>query len=304
VLGDNTFEVQVSDSKTKVFNVRDLALYKGEEMPIYRERPSSVDGKSSDTPLSNDLDNVPLEEKSEDLDIPEYPRPGEENPEKKSAVVQKSSLKVGSSRKRSRDQDTTEIDLQPPSKRHRSSEEPTSDHQGDVNPLREDQWVLAYDKNLNREGKVSLMVGRVTDVDVAGLGSLHVYRPRSIRKKVRYLPMFYRFVGLGDEEYETKITDQKLEKDWLPWMIDLGHTVRIVAKSLPEEEGRAPPKRFEKFYRLVWDGKIKETDSLEESVATQNAAPKLRSGPSVVAKEHPSKRRSKRRGNEYSLQKK
>jgi hypothetical protein len=37
-LGENTFEVQVSDSKTKVFNVRDLALYGGEEMPIYRSR--------------------------------------------------------------------------------------------------------------------------------------------------------------------------------------------------------------------------------------------------------------------------
>ena len=185
VLGDNTFEVQVSDSKTKVFNVRDLALYKGEEMPIYRERPSSVDGNSSDTPLSSELDNVPLEEKSKDLDILEYPRPGEvENPEKKSAVVPKSILKVGSSRKRSRDQEMTEIDLQPPKKRHRSSEKKSAhEQQGDVNPLRENQWVLAYDKTLNIEGKVSLMVGRVTDIDVEGLGSLHVYRPRSIRKK-------------------------------------------------------------------------------------------------------------------------
>ena len=303
-LGENTFEVQVSDSKTKVFNVRDLALYGGEEMPIFRSRPDSdldqVPSRSSGTsPDSSDMSSARLEEKSEILNLPESPR--------KIVVPEISEAKERESksalRKRVRFADDPQfID---PKEKHKPSED-----EGMIQPVPpeigeetqslsfEGQWVLAYDLNHHRDGKVSLMVGRISGIDVEGLCSIHVYRPRSIQKKVRYLPMYYKYAGSGDSDYETRITDQPLPNDWLPWVVDLDHAVKIVAKSHVREEGRSPPDRFQKFYSLVWDGKKKETDSPEKYLLDENAILELRPRrmKRVAAEENPSNlRRSKRR---------
>lgn len=158
----------------------------------------------------------------------------------------------------------------------------------------EGQWVLAYDKALHSQGKTSLMIGRVTGIDTEGLSTIQCYRPRSIKKEVKYLPIYYRYTGAEDDAFEERITDRPLGSEWLPWIVDLDHKVQVVARSRVRELERSPPSRFVEFYRLVWDGEKRETDHPED----QNPIPKLRLGrmKRVVAKEKPADlRRSKRR---------
>lgn len=234
-LGENTFEVQTSDTKTKVFNVRDLSLYGGEDPPIYRSRP----GELVEDP-GEDQDTYPDNE----------PKASEEKAEIQAASVDLRQSEMPPQSGALQDGENPQLETQRPFKLA-SSEDPPS----------EGQWVLAYDKALNAEGKTSLMMGRVSGIDAEGLISIHVYRPRSIQKKLHYLPMFYRYTGKGDA-YEEKITDQKLAGDWLPWVVDLNHTVQIVARSDVQNEGKTPPDQFHQFYKQVWDAQKKETDPL------------------------------------------
>ena len=65
--------------------------------------------------------------------------------------------------------------------------------------------------------------------------------------------------GEGIKPADLKITDEKLQKEWNPWIIKLGRGYAIVDTSVVPEMGDQPPRRFLDFYRKVWDGKLKET---------------------------------------------
>lgn len=304
-IGENTFEVQTSETKTKIFNVRDLVRYEGAEPPVYRERPGRTtlsdpdqNPEGSETelaPSDEQQERTELKVESKSPDVPELPRVPEERPTSEYPVDSK--RRVHWEDQRPNPKKVRIVD--PPA----AMEEPMIPDDPDFQA--EGQWVLAYDKELHRQGKTSLMIGQVTGIDADGQTTIQCFRPRSIKKVVKYLPIYYRYTGAEDDAFEERITDQPLGEDWLPWLVDLDHKVHVVARSSVRELDRSPPSRFIEFYRLVWDGEKRESDHPEDGEkrgsdhpADQNPTPELRSGrlKRVAAKENPaSLRRSKRR---------
>jgi hypothetical protein len=316
-IGENTFEVQTSETKTKIFNVRDLVRYEGTELPKYRDRPDrtalsdptaetrpdrtalsdpTAETRPDKTALSDPTaetrpdrtalsdptqdSDTKLRAESKSQDVPELPRSREDLPISENPVGTKRKVHW-------------EDQKQIPKKARVESPPVAQMEPDDPDFQAEGQWVLAYDKALHSQGKISLMIGRVTGIDAEGLSTIQCYRPRSIKKEVKYLPIYYRYTGVEDDSFDERITDRPLGSEWLPWIVDLDHQVQIVARSNVRELERSPPSRFVEFYRLVWDGEKRETDHLED----QNPIPMLRTGrlKRVAAKEKHDLRRSKRR---------
>ena len=115
--------------------------------------------------------------------------------------------------------------------------------------------MLAFEKEAHQKGRTSLMLGKaLPDLE------MHVYKPKRIRKKLYYLPLYYRKKGFAEDEFEQKVSDRKLDEksDWKPWIVALDHKVTIVARSNDGEDLDQPPKRLERHYANVWDKKVSE----------------------------------------------
>jgi hypothetical protein len=148
------------------------------------------------------------------------------------------------------------------------------------------QWILAYEKDLRAIGKLSLMMGKVTSIE-NDVAVVHVFKPRGVRKRNRFLPLWYRMKNT--EDYDTRITDQKLPSDWKPWSVELDEKFRITAKSTQDEQGRIPPLRLKQHYGKVWDKKVSEVTSLLEDEPS-----KLKANRPQVPRIEPARRKSKR----------
>ena len=281
-LGPNTFEVAVNPSSTRVFNVEFLALYKGEELPCYRSKPlSSLERADNSRSSEPDLRVSQSNEQENEFKNPEI---NLELPRTTDAVVDpiadnSTDSEERGALKRPREEVAESNAMEPKPKRLRLSvKKPTTSRERnptievkEVSRERSEevksfvgQFVLAYDNDLHKGKKTSLMLGKILSIEKEGLTSFQVWKPKSVDKRIYYLPLWFKYVRAGSSEYETAITDRKLPSGWSPWTVDLDHQITEVARSSVEETTRFPPKRFVDFYRRVWDGEIPEETSPEK----------------------------------------
>jgi hypothetical protein len=148
-------------------------------------------------------------------------------------------------------------------------QEPPSNDSAGINPSQQKtvkeawkgQFVLAFDKKLHDEKRISLFMAKV--VSTGSTETVHVYRPRTVRKHSVFLPLWYRWTD--GEDWEEKTTDKKLSKDWMPWLVELDPERYVVKGRSSEVEGETtPPRRMIDHYKKVWDKKVSESMVLEK----------------------------------------
>jgi transposase InsO family protein len=283
-LGENTYEVQVSPTNTKVFNVEHLALYKGEDPPIYRPRPQET------TPVSGwqgDRETEPIapdEGKSMESNDPKTPSisPGAMEAYWKSAapnaippasvIAEPHRFSPFPERKRKK-RDVLKVGRdQQAAKRVKFRElNSLTPKAAVIHPKGfKNQWVLAFEKKLHSTKRISLFLGKVVVQEAnSTYVAVHVWKPRVVQKVNRFLPYWYRLMDPGSEEYETKISDRSQEltdEGWKPWIICLRPDEYVVTgRSARHEESTTElPERFVKLYRQVWDKEVPEVTRLGE----------------------------------------
>ena len=290
VVNMNTFEVQVSEDETRVFNAEHLSLYKGEGLPVYRLKPrgSILDSKDLEVQSTPDLFSQENELKSEgqNPDLPlELPRPAVGKEEPPLPVVNPEIVPKSQSKRKARVLDDGSVEnTQPPRKKVRFSDEAKSTSSGE---LRTEsfvgQFLLAFENEMHAQKKVSLTMAVVKEIDEKGICTVQALKPRSIKKTNVFVPIWYRHRGPGPDDYDQRVTDRKLPKEWLPWNIYLDDKWTVTAKSRIAEAIKQPPERFTKLYGLVWDKKVKET-SLPKEFAGSGLRPDRVVAPGILKK--------------------
>lgn len=274
-IGPNTYEVKIGET-TKVFNAEHLAPYRGEDPPIYRTKPE--ENHSEDERLDDGPVEEPENPGGSTVDRPRRSRKrarspthpegskGSKKPRGPSASEgPPTSIASSSSKTRSR---SSHVDSHRGKQRR---DEPT-----EADTVREDvngvigQFVLAYDKAMQAQKKTSLFLGKITEIGEDGTETVHVFKGRTIRKRLQLLPYWYREISNKNRDYDTKITDKSLTSEWRPWLINLSEDYEVVDRSTERESGEAPPERMVQKYRQVWEGVIFEKDLALSRVDVQN----------------------------------
>ena len=301
ILGENTYEVQVKENQTMNFNAQYLCLYKGEDLPIYRSKPEggldiSVDGDIATVDSKVEADPDP-DERSLDSNQEQSGSPGAALTENKGENVSSSEaapqIPVVVVNHEDFSRKESEVGLK---RSHFEMMESKSDDP----PIEENltqstqeragkcefvgQWVLAYEKALHTEGKISLMMAKITQVGEKA-ATVHVFKPKGVKKRNFFLPLWYKMKGAVD--YDTRITDRKISSDWKPWSVVLDENFQVTAVSKSDELGPLPPLILREHYRKVWDREIGETISPYEygPKAVHSHVPRI----------EPVRRKSKRR---------
>ena len=285
VLGPNTFEVEVGPNKVLTFSARDLCAYRGKVLPEFRDRPSSealdeqkVESKIRDSlelprknPLSGRLRSSSVESKSPELELPASS--DENDPFEREDGGESLSPGTGAE----------EDEKDPLASEHKE----LNLQEGDVVRDFNGQWILAYETESHKQGKLSLMLGRRSPEGTA----IHVHKPRRKDKKVFYLPLYFKKTGFAGE-YESKVLDRRPDRKsgWEPWLVELDDKVTTVAKSLMDEDVDRPPERFVRFYAQVWDRKVSESEYPEprdKGVVVVGARNSRRTGEGLPPRERP-----------------
>jgi transposase InsO family protein len=271
-LNANTFEVEVAEGKRQTFNVEHLAVYSGEDPPIYRERPASdLDGKSqegeaaeSQPTASDKADSQPIaistsgsqsDSKAENLDL-RISQLAESKASVDTEVV--ISLPKSALKKRVRFADDQSEDSTPPAEKKQKLQvvlDHASQLEHSVGP-QVGGWVLVTD---TRERDRSIMLGRITKVDSTEV-DFQVYEPTSVQKRCYYLPLWSYPDGSG-----RKASDEQ-EEGKVPWIMTIGPglSLQVVmsrpADNMIEVQPEDPPKEMVDLRTQVWDRKLRERD--------------------------------------------
>lgn len=301
-LGPNTYEVQVDEKTTRTFNVEYLAQYKGEEPPLHRSRPvgSALDlvvpngGGEGGVVLNggedanSEVDRPPVQDNSPAA----FKNLGERVAGEHGATQEAKSVAIESTEQKDSKQTPDALPSPvvnhaddfvwgtlkrkkpevpscdpPPEKKRRETDLLSTERKESNSESFVGQWILACedkpDQKASGKGKrVTLTMAKVISMD----GNTEIaqsYQPKGIRKKIFFLPLWYKYTNPESTKWTTKASDRtNLTEEWLPWTIELGEQWKLVARSKRDETGESPPLRFQEHYKRVWDRKISESDPI------------------------------------------
>ena len=128
-------------------------------------------------------------------------------------------------------------------------------------------WVLAVDRAI--KGQPSMMIGKITDIVASPLQvKFQVYLPKSVHKKLMFLPLWSRVDG--SDQTASSVQPRQL----LPWIMTLepgGEVAILLSHDTLDEHGltqQSPPKFMVRLRSLVWDGQLSEENLTELDIQT------------------------------------